>query len=46
MLVTWETNETPIYILLDKGCSNPLISSNFVDKWNVLCLEHKNPIPI
>jgi hypothetical protein len=46
MLVTWGMNEIPIHILLDMGCLTPLISNTFFDRWNVPCLEHKNPIPI
>jgi hypothetical protein len=46
MLVTWGTIEIPIHVLLDTGCSTPLITNTFVNRWNILCLEHENPIPI
>jgi hypothetical protein len=46
MLANWGIHDIPIYVLLNTGCSVPLISRTFVDKWNIPCLEHENTIPI
>jgi len=35
-----------VYALLDTGCTTPLISNTFVDKWSIPCLPHKNAVAI
>jgi hypothetical protein len=42
MLVNWGKSKVPIHVLLDTGCSVPLISRVLVDEWNILCLEYEN----
>jgi transposase InsO family protein len=46
MVIHWDQRKTTIYVLLDTGCTTPLISNTFVDKTNVPCLRHEHGVVI
>jgi hypothetical protein len=41
MILHWNQRKTTVHILLDTGCTTPLINSAFVEKWKVPYLEHQ-----
>jgi hypothetical protein len=46
MIIHWDQLNTTIYVLLDTGCTTPLINNSFIDKWNIPCLKHEHGIAI
>jgi hypothetical protein len=47
MVLHWGTNSlTTVHVLLDTGCSTPLISKTLIQKWSIPILKHEHTIPL
>ena len=46
MMLLWDNKKTTVHVLLDTGCSVPLISKKFTSEKAIPTLSHKNSIDI